>query len=310
MTEAQPQPTPAQSAGQSSAEDPYLIRFYIEEPSGDTYRAEALSSTLVRDVAADFFEERGWPTRDQAGRPQRAVVERVHPENAERTTRLRPDQTLHDAGVQQEDTLRMLPESVAGAVDPHERLRALVVDQREVLALRDEDPEHIQVEMNADHAPTRYELTFRYAGVKMGDRGAVELIHEHRVEILLPANYPLEAPLVRWLTPIYHPNISRSGRVCLGVLEDRYLPRLGLAYIVRMLIDIARYRNYDLHGVYDSEAAGWARSGEGQATIEKLDGVPEEQPLDVLLDLARHAWRDKQRQRTRFERVTWFEQEE
>src|SRR5262245_7436140 len=107
MTEAPRPQAPNEAAGQTGGENPYSLRFYIEDPAGDVYRAEALSNTLVRDVATDFFEERAWPTRDQAGRPQRAVVERVDPNNPERSTRLRPDQTLHDAGVQQEDTLRV-----------------------------------------------------------------------------------------------------------------------------------------------------------------------------------------------------------
>jgi ubiquitin-protein ligase len=308
MTNEQRRQAPDRSSEDLGEVDPYQLRFYIEDPAGDIYSAEAMSNTLVRDVATDFFEERGWPTRDQAGRAQRAVVERVDPDNPESTRRLRPDQTLHDAGVQQEDTLRVLPESVAGAVSPHQRLRALIVDHREVQALAEEDPEHIHVKTNADHAPTVYEVTFRYPGVKMGDRG-VELIDEHQLEIELPAEYPLQAPKVRWRTAIYHPNISANGLVCLGVLMERYLPGLGLAYIVRMLRDIAQYRNYDLHGVYNLEAAVWARSPEGQQVIMKLGGVPEEQPLDVLLDLARQSWREAQRQRTRFERIDRFSQD-
>jgi hypothetical protein len=68
----------------------------------------------VGDLAVDFFEERGQTSKDREGRPQRAVVERVAPENSERTERLRGDQTLHEAGVYDEDTLRVLPELVAG----------------------------------------------------------------------------------------------------------------------------------------------------------------------------------------------------
>ena len=38
----------------------------------------------------------------------------------------------------------------------------------------------------------------------------------HMAEVILGANYPREAPRVRWLAPIFHPNISASGVVCLG----------------------------------------------------------------------------------------------
>jgi len=272
----------------------YPIRFYIEEPAGNLYEAEALSTTLVRDVASDFFEERGWPTRGPNGQPMRGVVERLNPANPERTTRLNPNHTLEEAGVRDQDTLRVLPESVAGAVNPHERLRALVVDQREVLELAASDPERIQVRTNADHAPNYYEVTLRYTGVKLGDHGP-ELTSEHRVEIILPADYPLQAPVVNWLTPIFHPNISARGDVCLGILAERYLPGIGLAYIVRMLIDIARYRNYDLHGVYNLDACKWAQSPEGQKMIRQIGGAPEEQPMDVLLEQLRKVGRPRTR---------------
>ncbi len=228
----------------------------------------------------------------------------MDPENLERTNRLNPNNTLGEAGVRDNDTLRVLPESIAGAVNPHERLRALVVDQREVQALVASDPQHLTVKTNADHAPTRYLLTIRYPGVKPGDREDAELTDEHQVEIALPAAYPLSAPVVRWLTPIFHPNISHvGGHVCLGVLAERYLPGLGLAYLVRMLIDMARYRNYDLDGVYNLDAARWVRSAEGQETILRLDGVPEEQPLDAQLNQAR----TEGRPRTRFTRVNRFD---
>jgi len=309
MSEAKQRPAGAGAGGTGPpGHDPYDIRLFIEDPAGDRYSAQARSDMLVRDLAADYFEERGWPTRGSNGRPQRGVVELVDAENPERSQRLPGDQTLHDAGVRDEDTLLMLPESVAGAVNPQDRLRALVVDQREVKALAASDPQQITVTTNADHAPTRYELTFRYTGVKLGDRGP-ELSSEHRIEIVLPADYPLVAPIVRWLTPIYHPNIDVRGNVCLGVLAERYLPGLGLAYIVRMLIDIARYRNYDLHGVYNVEAATWARSAEGQTTILALGGNPEEQPLDALLEMARRLERDAGRQRTRFTRVNRFDED-
>jgi ubiquitin-protein ligase len=290
--------------------EPYPIRFYAEDPAGNAYRAEALSTTHVRDVLNDFTEERGWPTRGIDGRPQRVVAELVDREDPTRSERLRGDQTLHDAGVRDGDTMRVLPESVAAAVHPHERLRALVVDHREVQAMAADDPQRIEVRTNSSHAPTYYEFTLRYTGVTLGDHGP-ELTDEHRVEILLPADYPMVAPVVRWLTPIFHPNIvpnhvpdsSARGTVCLGVLAERYIPGLGLAYIVRMLIDIVCYRNYSLHG-YNREAAEWVASPEGQAQILRIGGVP------VVSDHGYHSDRAVERQRTRFTRVNRFAEDD
>jgi hypothetical protein len=87
--------------------EPYLIQFYIEEPSGDTYRAEAMSNTRVGDIATDFFEERNWPTRDASGQPVRAMVERVPSDHPGCTEWLCVDHTLEEANVHDGDTLRM-----------------------------------------------------------------------------------------------------------------------------------------------------------------------------------------------------------
>ncbi|KAL1774845.1 ubiquitin-conjugating enzyme E2 T [Sigmodon hispidus] len=56
------------------------------------------------------------------------------------------------------------------------------------------------------------------------------------LEVTVPERYPFEPPQIRFLTPIYHPNIDSSGRICLDILKlppkGAWRPSLNIATVL------------------------------------------------------------------------------
>jgi ubiquitin-protein ligase len=104
--------------------------------------------------------------------------------------------------------------------------------------------------------PQLYRIHFQGRGL-WRDHGKVKPIEKHHVEIKLGASYPRTIPEIRWLTPIYHPNISEIGMVCLGGYGTHWVPSVQLDELCTMLWDMVRYHNYDIRSPYNRDAALW-----------------------------------------------------
>jgi hypothetical protein len=109
--------------------------------------------------------------------------------------------------------------------------------------------------------PEVYVVRFRGRGVWKPDGSDEILLREgHEILIRLGASYPRMIPELAWRTPIFHPNISANGVVCLGGYSTHWAPGLRLDELCVMLWDMARYANYDVDSPYNRAASYWARS--------------------------------------------------
>ena len=63
--------------------------------------------------------------------------------------------------------------------------------------------------------------------------------HFYRVEIEFPDDYPFSPPHIKFITPIYHPNIDADGRLCLDSLkmppQGSFGPHLNIYMFIRQL---------------------------------------------------------------------------
>jgi hypothetical protein len=106
-----------------------------------------------------------------------------------------------------------------------------------------------------------YQVRFNGPGLwKPNGTDEVLLRQEHEVLIRLGAAYPRRMPELAWQTPIFHPNISAGGIVCLGGYSTHWVPSLQLDELCVMLWDMIRYENYDPNSPYNREAAQWSRA--------------------------------------------------
>ncbi|KAJ1833989.1 NEDD8-conjugating protein ubc12 [Coemansia sp. RSA 2706] len=55
---------------------------------------------------------------------------------------------------------------------------------------------------------------------------------EFRFSFHVPANYPHEAPKVRCLQRIFHPNIDPEGHICLNILREDWKPVLNIQAVI------------------------------------------------------------------------------
>ncbi len=120
------------------------------------------------------------------------------------------------------------------------RIRRLRSDYRALELLRDSSSifEFRSGAVLSD-VPQEYHVRFRGPGVWRPANSTECLLREfHEITIRLGANYPRMMPEMIWRSPIFHPNISSSGVVCLGGYGTFWAPSLHLDDLCAMLWDM------------------------------------------------------------------------
>jgi ubiquitin-protein ligase len=233
-------------------------------PSGGTRNAEIPDDVPAQDLLEELASLLQLPTVGPDGRP---MAYRLDSKALGRE--LKEDETLADANIPENDRLMITADITAGAgisVADTPRMRRLRADHELMLemAARSDLISFTASSSRPNLPPERYIITFKCKSIAAVDRqGNPKYAEHHQVEIYLHNQYPHRWPGMKWLTPIWHPNINHlNGSVCIDAAwwaASRSLDRL-----VVMLGEMLQWKNFHDDPTkppfpWDAEAARWSR---------------------------------------------------
>jgi len=73
------------------------------------------------------------------------------------------------------------------------------------------------------------------------------------LKMFLTKEYPMEPPIVFFHTRIYHPNVDKSGKICLDILKDKWTPAINIIKVIFSIVALMSEPNVD--DPYNNEAA-------------------------------------------------------
>lgn len=231
-------------------------------PAGGARAAEVPDDVQVRELLPEIVSVLELPTVGPDGRPMGYRLD-----SKALGRELTEDETLASAGVPSDDRLIITADITAGSsISESPRMRRLRADHERMMEV-DARSDMIDIETSGARRgapPERYVVTYHVPSVVGVDRrGRPKMGNKHRVEIYLHNDYPHRWPGLKWLTPIWHPNINhKNGSVCIDATwwgAARSLDRL-----VIMMGEMLQYKNFHDDPntppyPWDEEAAQWCR---------------------------------------------------
>ena len=97
---------------------------------------------------------------------------------------------------------------------------------------------------NCSAGPTEGDITHWVATIM----GPTETPYQGGVfflDIVFPDNYPFKPPKIKFVTKIYHPNISKNGLICVDILKHNWSPALTISKVLLSICSLLTDPNPD-----------------------------------------------------------------
>jgi ubiquitin-protein ligase len=147
------------------------------------------------------------------------------------------------------------------------RYRRLLVEQNELIgfAMSSRFIELELVETQPGWPPDEYIITYTCKGIAGIDGNNQPIYSElHRVSLKFSEHFPMQEPYLKWLTPIWHPNIEHKEphHVCTDNPKTWWAGK-RIVEIVQFMGELVQYQRYyaELKPPFpiDREVAAWVR---------------------------------------------------
>lgn len=109
---------------------------------------------------------------------------------------------------------------------------------REIEAINKEPIDNVSVSVNDD--------LMCWTAIIIGPNGTPYENGLFKINIYFTDEYPLKPPILKFKTPIYHPNInSTSGAICIDILKNNWSPALSIQKVLLSIVSLLNEPNPD-----------------------------------------------------------------
>ena len=147
------------------------------------------------------------------------------------------------------------------------RLIRLNAEYQKILHSFAENP-HIRLSSVVGEPPEEYQIEYNVKGL-VQENNIIREVDKHLVKIMIPRNYPVEQPVCKMLTPIFHPNID-PYLICIAD-PGQWAPSEPLISLIVRIGKIITYQSYNIKSPRNGEAAQWADMNKDRFPVDHVD---------------------------------------